>query len=150
MVASRAFVDTAGWASLFVSTECYHPQAIAWFSQAREQGRELITTNYVLIELVALLNSPLRVPRPKLFLYVDAIRTAPYVRLIHVDPALDAAAWALLKSRADKTWSLVDATSFVLMQQLGVWEALTPDEHFEQAGFVRLLGANVYPGGGRS
>ena len=135
----RVFVDTAGWASLFIATETYHEQAGHWFSQVRDQGSELMTTNYVLIELVALLNSPLRVPRSRLFQYVDAIRSASYVRVIHVDAAVDAAAWALLKSREDKAWSLVDATSFVLMQQLGLLEALTTDHHFEQAGFVRLL-----------
>jgi len=53
--------------------------------------------------------------------------------------ATDAAAWVLLKSRKDKFWSLVDATSFVVMQQLGIQESLTTDHHFEQAGFIRLL-----------
>lgn len=135
----KVFVDTAGWASLFVATESYHPQAAQWFSNAR-QGQEMVTTNYILIELVALLQSPLRVARPQLFSYVDAVKTAPYVSLLHIDSATDAAAWALLKSREDKTWSLVDATSFVIMQQLGIREALTTDQHFEQAGFIRLLG----------
>ncbi len=43
------------------------------------------------------------------------------------------------KSRQDKEWSLVDCASFVVMQQRGIFEALTSDHHFEQAGFVRLL-----------
>lgn len=133
------FVDTAGWANLFVASESHHQQATRWFKQARQQRQEMVTTNYVLLELVALLTSPLRVPRPKLFDYVDGIRTASYLRLVHVDEATDAAAWALLKSREDKSWSLVDATSFVVMQQLGLQEALTTDHHFEQAGFIRLL-----------
>jgi len=38
-----------------------------------------------------------------------------------------------------KEWSLVDCASFVAMQQRGIFEALTTDHHFEQAGFVRLL-----------
>lgn len=58
---------------------------------------------------------------------------------VFVDPALDAAGWALLKSRPDKEWSLVDAASFIVMQERGIIEALTTDHHFEQAGFVRLL-----------
>ncbi|MEH1864901.1 MAG: hypothetical protein V7K69_07810 [Nostoc sp.] len=28
---------------------------------------------------------------------------------------------------------------FIVMQQLGIKEALTTDHHFEQAGFIRLL-----------
>jgi predicted nucleic acid-binding protein len=45
----------------------------------------------------------------------------------------------LLSSREDKNWSLVDCSSFVVMQQRNITEALTNDYHFEQAGFVRLL-----------
>lgn len=135
----RVFVDTAGWANLFITSESQHQQATRWFEQARQQRQQMVTTNYVLLELVALLTSPLRVPRPRLFDYVDGVKAAPYLRLVHIDEAIDAAAWALLKSREDKSWSLVDATSFIVMQQLGLQEALTTDHHFEQAGFVRLL-----------
>ncbi|MBD0304003.1 MAG: type II toxin-antitoxin system VapC family toxin [Tolypothrix sp. T3-bin4] len=136
---NKVFVDTSGWANLFVATESYHEQAKQCFQKARLQNQEMVTTNYVVIELVALLNSPLRIPRPQLFKYVDAVKSASYINLIHIDAAIDAAAWNLLKTREDKAWSLVDNTSFLVMQQLGIQEALTTDHHFEQAGFVRLL-----------
>ena len=136
---NKVFIDTSGWAELFVSSESYHQQAKAWFAKARKQKIEMVTSNYVVAELVALLNSPLRVPRSQLFQYVDAVKTASYVNVIYIDAAIETAAWSLLKNRADKTWSLVDATSFIIMQQLGVQEALTTDHHFEQAGFIRLL-----------
>ncbi|MGI9060786.1 MAG: type II toxin-antitoxin system VapC family toxin [Ktedonobacteraceae bacterium] len=51
---------------------------------------------------------------------------------------LDAEAWMLLKNRIDKEWSLVDASSFVVMTRYGMTEALTTDHHFTQAGFVQL------------
>jgi predicted nucleic acid-binding protein len=133
------FVDTAGWAVLFVRTEPQHAQASALFRQWKREGRQLITTNYVLAELASLFISPLCVPRLAQFRYIDTIKAAPYVKVVHVDPALDAAGWALLKSRPDKEWSLVDAASFIVMQERGMIEALTTDHHFEQAGFVRLL-----------
>ena len=135
----EVFIDTAGWATLFVRTELQHAQASALFRQWKRQGRRLITTNYVLAELVSLFISPLRVPRPAQFRYIDAVKLVPYVKIVHIDSALDAAGWALLKSRPDKQWSLVDAVSFVVMQQRDITEALTTDHHFEQAGFVRLL-----------
>ncbi len=59
--------------------------------------------------------------------------------IVHVDAALDGKAWQLLKERQDKEWSLVDCSSFVIMRQRDLTEALTTDHHFEQAGFVRLL-----------
>jgi predicted nucleic acid-binding protein len=46
---------------------------------------------------------------------------------------------ALYSDRLDKEWSLTDCTSFVVMNQNDILEALTGDHHFEQAGFVALL-----------
>lgn len=37
--------------------------------------------------------------------------------------------------RGDKAWSLTDCSSFLIMQDLGITEALAFDRHFEQAGF---------------
>ena len=37
--------------------------------------------------------------------------------------------------RHDKNWTLTDCTSFVVMRERNVTEALTGDKHFEQAGF---------------
>lgn len=136
---SNLFADTSGWACLLVEAEPQHAQAMQCFAYARQQGQSMITTNYVIAELVALLHRPLRVPRTKLFQIVDTIKAAPYVQVIHLDEATDTTAWTLCKSRPDKAWSLVDCTSFVVMQQLGLQEALTTDQHFEQAGFLRLL-----------
>ena len=46
---------------------------------------------------------------------------------------------ALFQSRADKEWSMTDCLSSVMMQRMGVREALTADRHFVQAGFRALL-----------
>lgn len=48
-------------------------------------------------------------------------------------------AMALLLARPDKTYSLCDAVSFILMRKGKLVEALTTDHHFEQEGFRRLL-----------
>ena len=61
------------------------------------------------------------------------------VEIVWVDEALHQAAFALLEARLDKTYSLCDAVSFVLMRQRGLSDALTTDHHFEQEGFRKLL-----------
>jgi predicted nucleic acid-binding protein len=56
-----------------------------------------------------------------------------------VSESLHRAALALLNDRLDKSYSLCDAASFLLMRGHGIREALTTDHHFEQEGFIRLL-----------
>ena len=133
------FADTAGWGHLVDPTQTRHIQAASLYRMGRQQGRKFITTNYILTELVALLTSPLRIPRPAIIGFINSLKTSPYVEIVHIDATLDEQAWHLLSQRQDKEWSLVDCASFVLMTQRGLLEAFTTDEHFEQAGFVRLL-----------
>jgi predicted nucleic acid-binding protein len=135
----RWFADTSGWAAWLGRQEPAHALAVSLVAQARRDGRRLVTTSYVLTELAALLTSPLRVPREQQIQLLTDLRAATWVDIIHIDSALDSAAWALWMSRPDKDWSLVDCASFVVMQQQGLTEALTVDHHFEQAGFIRLL-----------
>ncbi|MBE5231442.1 MAG: type II toxin-antitoxin system VapC family toxin [Microcystis sp.] len=136
---SSLFVDTSGWASLFVANQPYYPQAEQYFCLAFQEQKRIYTTNYIIAELVALVNSPLRVSRSRIFEIIDAIKTATYIEIVHIDDVTDTLAWTLCKSRIDKAWSLVDCTSFIVMQQMEIQEALTTDQHFEQAGFIRLL-----------
>ena len=136
---TKLFVDTSGWASLFLSTESHHVKAIEHFEQVKRTSVGLVTTNYIISELVALLPVRQRVSRNNLFQYIDSIRLASFVDTVHINLETDLTAWNLCKSRPDNAWSLVDASSFVVMRRLDIQTALTTDRHFEQAGFVRLL-----------
>lgn len=133
------FVDTAGWGHLVDPTQEFHKQASILYRGFRRQGTRLVTTNYILTELVALLMSPLRLPRTRIIAFIAALKSSPSVDILHVDATLDSQAWQLLVERSDKDWSLVDCSSFVVMQKMRLIEALTTDRNFEQAGFVRLL-----------
>ncbi|MGH2496400.1 MAG: type II toxin-antitoxin system VapC family toxin [Ktedonobacteraceae bacterium] len=132
------FVDTSGWAYLFDRNSDFHYGVQIVYQQAVAQNRLLVTTNYILAELVALLSSRSRIPHQKIIAFVDALKTTPHVEIIHIDTNLDASAWVLLRTYIDKEWSLVDASSFVIMNNYGMTEAITTDHHFTQAGFVRL------------
>jgi uncharacterized protein len=133
------FADTAGWGHLVDKSQGQHARAAQVYRTVRQTGGRIITTNYILAEVVALLTNPLRIPRAQLIAFVESIKASIYVTIVHVDPLVDAAAWQLLTNRVDKAWSLVDCTSFIVMEQMQLTEALTTDHHFAQAGFVPLL-----------
>jgi uncharacterized protein len=98
----EAFVDTSGWGAFFVRTEAFHTAAVEHVRRWRSDGTRLITTNYVLTELVALLTRPLGLPRQGIVTAVETLRSESRIEIVHVDPILDAEAWTLLKQRQDK------------------------------------------------
>lgn len=69
----------------------------------------------------------------------DLLET-PDVETVWVDESLHRDAVTFLFARQDKAHSLCDAVSFILMRQRNIAEALTTDRHFEQEGFLKLLG----------
>lgn len=133
------FADTSGWGNIVDAGQPYHSLATAIYRSARSEGRKIVTTNYIVAELVALMTRPLRIPRPTLIDFIESLRTSPHVEIVHIDQQMDEQTWELFRSRPDKEWSWTDCASFVVMKQRGILEALTTDHHFEQAGFVRLL-----------
>ena len=136
---NEVFADTSGWASFFLEDDRHHTKAFSLITQWEQQNRPVVTTNYVLSELIVLLSPSRGQQRSFVLKHIETIRSADWVEIVHIDESLDAKAWQLLASRLDKQWSLVDAVSFVVMRERGMTEALATDHHFEQAGFVRLL-----------
>jgi predicted nucleic acid-binding protein len=59
----EVFVDTSGLLAAFVATDNEHPLAAILMRQWSADGTRLVTTNYVLTELVALYVSRIRTPR---------------------------------------------------------------------------------------
>lgn len=134
---SSVFVDTSGWAEPLMGNSAKYDAASKYYRQLIAQKRPLLTTNYVLSELVALLTTKSRFARPQILTILQRIKTINQLEIIHIDEPTDAAAWDLLQQYTDKDWSLVDAASFVVMRQRAISEAFTTDHHFTQAGFVR-------------
>lgn len=85
-----------------------------------------------------LLTSHYHLPRFQVIRAINTIKSHHAVEVVHVEQVIDKEAWGLLEKYLDKEWSLVDASSFVIMRRFGISQALTGDHHFEQAGFIRL------------
>jgi predicted nucleic acid-binding protein len=80
-----------------------------------------------------------RLPRGPVLQFVADVADDAAFNVVWVGEPLHRAAVALLGDRGDKSYSLCDAVSFLLIRQHGLSEALTTDHHFEQEGFRRLL-----------
>jgi predicted nucleic acid-binding protein len=127
-------LDTSGLLCLHNRAEPFHAHARTLYHVAQRR----LTHNYVLAEFVALANAR-RLPRMAALSFIVDLVGSPDIETVWVDTALHREAMDLLLTRQDKTYSLCDAVSFVLMRQRHLTEALTTDHHFEQEGFQRLL-----------
>jgi uncharacterized protein len=128
------FIDTSYFLALVNGRDKYHQAAKAIAAQVTPP---FITSEAVLFELGNALARP-----PHRMLGIQAlrqIRADATIEIVSIGPDLFAQTVAFYQSRPDKAWGLTDCSSFVIMQQRGLREALTADTHFEQAGFTRLL-----------
>lgn len=137
------FVDTSGWASYLDRRDKNYRVIVALVRDTITQRRHLVTTNYIIAELVPLLTSHYKLPRQQVIKVINIIKTHPSVEIMHIDQSLDKEAWELLEKYRDKEWSLVDASCFLVMRRFGITRVLTNDHHFDQTtnfGFIRLPG----------
>ncbi len=127
-------LDTSGLLCCFDADEARHGDAVRFYDGANLR----LTHSYVLAEFVALAQAR-RLPRKEALAFAADVLVDSDVEVVWIDPLTHAEAMHLLQSQADKTYSLCDAVSFILMQYRGMTDALTTDRHFDQAGFRRLL-----------
>ena len=134
MANSSIFLDTSGLLCLLDASEVRHEPAVGSFTFARG----LVTTNYVLAEFVPL-SASRGIGRSHCLTFLGDLVLLPRLDVVWIDEPLHTLAMKLLENRPDKTYSLCDAASFVVMRDRSIAEALTTDKHFEQEGLVRLL-----------
>ena len=127
-------LDTSGFLCYVHRDEPQHEKAV----QLVDGADSILTHGHVLAELIALAVVR-RLPRTKVLEFMVDLVDNPDIETVWVDDPLHREAMQLLANRQDKTYSLCDAVSFVLIRQRGISDALTTDRHFEQEGFIRLL-----------
>lgn len=135
MSGRRLLLDTAFVQALFNRADQYHERAAMWLPHARA-ATELWITEAVLVEIGNALSAT---NRPAAVAFAREAYRTPNTRVVTVDTDLLGRALELYAARPDKKWGLTDCISFTVMTAHRLTEALTPDHHFEQAGFVPLL-----------
>lgn len=130
------FADANYWIGLFYPNDELHAAALT-ASRGLAKTR-LVTSEMVLAEVLNGL-AKYHALRKQTAAAVDAIMADPNTEVVPQSALLFRDALALFRQHEDKDWGLTDCSSFVIMRQRGLREALTYDHHFEQAGYVALL-----------
>lgn len=122
-VALTAFVDTSAFYAAVDRGDVNHKRA----SELLAADERLVTTDHVLAETWNLLQR--RIDTATAEGFWAGLRSGA-ARIEFVGPADLENAWATGETFADQGFSLVDRTSFAVMQRLGVYRVITLDDDF--------------------
>ena len=128
------FVDTSALYAFMVRTEDRHADCVRALRAAVEAGRVLQTTNYVVIETIALLQHRLGLEPVRDL--VDSV--LPLMEIHWVEGLLHRTAVTRLLRSDRRRLSFVDCVSFEFMLSQGLRDALALDDDFAGEGFKLL------------
>jgi hypothetical protein len=130
----RVFADSFYFYAWINEDDESHELALEY---SKESNLSWVTTEWVLCEVA---DGMARPPfRDRFVTFIGGLRGNPFCTIVPSSHDLFDEGLRLYSERSDKTWSLTDCISFVVMNRMGIAEALTGDRHFEQAGFKALL-----------
>lgn len=125
------FIDTSAFLALLDMNDIYHERATKKWIALLEEGRECVTSNYVLLESIAITQKRLG---------LEAVQELSNNILEHihvdwVDEAQHVQALESVLSTNRRKLSFVDCTAFQTMRRLGIETTFTFDSHFREEGY---------------
>ena len=134
----RVYVDTSAFLAVLNAADAFHTRAAAIWVDLLNQGAELITNSFVLLETYALVQNRLG---------LDAVRTLagdiiPLFAIKWVDADLYQQAVNTYLAANRRQLSLADCSSFVVMRKDHIVKAFSFDNHFRAQGF-EVLGLDL-------
>jgi predicted nucleic acid-binding protein len=124
------FVDTSAFYAAADTSDRSHDRV----KRVLGAGEPLVTSDHVIAESWLLFRH--RLGRPAAIAFWEAIRSGASA-VEHVGPADLEVAWAIAEEFEDQDFSLVDMTSFAVMQRIGVLRAASLDDDFAIYRFGR-------------
>lgn len=129
---AQVLVDTSAVYALIDRDDAYHSKAVSLLRSLPRRGLRPFLTNFIMAETHALFLSRLgpEIARDWLLRQVWPVE--------RVTPQDEGKAKEIIQRYTDKTFSYTDATSFAVMERLGIREAFAFDPHFRQYGLKVL------------
>ena len=135
MVDEKLMVDTSAFYALMDRSDKHHETAARLWVSLMKENCSIITTNYVVLETLALLQGRLGFDAAKIW-YSDILGV---VDVRWTDESTHSRAFELWLSLGRRKLSLVDCVSFVILRQHKLETVFGFDKHFSEQGF-QLLG----------
>ena len=131
MKSERVFVDTSAFYALMDRSDKNYEQAAALWKYLVEKDLYLNTSNYVIVETLAILQSRLGFEAANLW-YRDVLSLA---EVLWIEGSIHNLAHELWLGLGRRKLSFVDCVSFVTMRHYKIEKVFVFDRHFEEQGF---------------
>ena len=128
------FVDTSAFYALLDADDANHRRSAGAWRDTMTSDQNVVTTNYVLVETFALIQSRLGLQAVREF-QEDIV---PVLHVEFVTPEMHRLGIAAFLAASRRGFSLVDCISFEVMRELGMKSAFTFDGHFREYGFTAI------------
>lgn len=134
MTPDTIFVDTSAFYALMDRSDHYHENAGRLWKYLLEKNSSLYTSNYIIVETLALIQHRLGFEAANLW-YRDMLSV---VEVLWVDEQRHKTAFELWLGLGRKQLSLVDCVSFITMRHYKLETVFGFDRHFAEQGFEIL------------
>ncbi len=128
------FVDTSAFYAVIDASDRNHRRAARTFRELLDRAEPLVTTNYIVIELLALVQNRLGMAAARAAL--DDI--LPVAMTLWVDEEAHGRAGSSFLAAAQRNLSFVDCASFEIMRGRGLRTAFAFDSDFLRQGFETI------------
>jgi predicted nucleic acid-binding protein len=128
------FIDTSALYALMDADDCNHERARDAWAQWLDQPIQFLTSNYVLLESLALIQHRLGSQAARQF---DE-ELMPVLRVHWIDAELHATALKMVLAIGQRDLSLVDCTNIELMRRLGHRTIFAFDRHYPEQGLTQV------------
>lgn len=133
-MSQQVFVDASAWIAIADNSETHHQDAARTYSDLLNSQIILVTTGLVVAEAHILLRR--RLGHRAAVTFLKSVNESPRIEIVYANARLEAEAKKILHQYDDQDFSFADAVSFTLMQERGITQAFTLDQHFAIAGFT--------------
>lgn len=129
------FVDTSALLPILNRADADYPQAQSTWEHLASEQALLVTSSYVLVESMALIQNRLG---------MEAVRDfqeafVPLFRVVWVTEELHQMGVAALLAASRRRLSLVDCVSFAVCRQHNLEQVFAFDSHFAEQGFALIV-----------
>lgn len=130
------FADTGALFAVLVRADERHEEALAWIQKEKRYER-LLTTDYVLDELLTLLRTRGEFKRARVT--AKAVFSGKLAQIHWVDADDVRRGAQVFDDYVDKEWSFTDCVSYVVIERLRIKKAFSLDDDFRQFGTVDVV-----------